>query len=106
MPPSERTKRIIWSKGGGTCAICREILLIEFESLADTHLVGEVAHIVSERLDGPRGVSPLSIDERNSEKNLILLCLKHHKTIDDDPDGFTVERLHQIKNEHGDSCAK
>jgi hypothetical protein len=32
--------------------------------------------------------------------NLILLCRKHHKQVDDQRSHFTVERLKQIKREH------
>lgn len=100
MAISERTKTIIWTKGGGTCAICREDLLKEFTSSTDTHLLGEVAHIVAERVDGPRGNSPLKLKERNHEANLLLLCLDHHKVVDDDPITHTVESLKRRKAEH------
>lgn len=33
-------------------------------------------------------------------KNLILLCNRHHKIIDDRPDKFTIEILTEIKKEH------
>lgn len=100
MPVSEKIKRVVWSKAAGKCSICKEDLLLDSESKDLTHLVGEVAHIVAEKSDGPRGGSSLSLDQRNSEGNLLLLCLPHHKIIDDDPSSYPVERLHEIKNAH------
>ena len=40
----------------------------------------------------------MSVDERNSYDNLMLLCPKHHKLIDRlDPDRHTVEVLREMK---------
>lgn len=100
MPASEKIKRIIWAKAAGKCAICKEDLLVADEDAELTQLVGEVAHIVAEKEDGPRGLSEASKDARNSEDNLLLLCLKHHKIIDDTPSTYTIERLRSIKREH------
>ncbi|MBY7998121.1 HNH endonuclease [Vibrio fluvialis] len=100
MPVSEKLKRVIWSKAAGKCSICREDLLLDGSGEDLTHLVGEVAHIVAEKSDGPRGESVLDLNSRNSESNLLLLCLTHHKVIDDDPTSYTVDRLLEIKAAH------
>jgi TPR repeat protein len=63
-------------------------------------VVSEIAHIVADKPDGPRGASPLSPAERNRYENLILLCNVHHELIDSQPDTYTVERLQEIKAEH------
>jgi hypothetical protein len=97
---SEKTKRIVWTKAAGRCAICREVLYEGHVSGSDTHMLGEVAHIVADKGDGPRGASPLPPDERDHESNLLLLCLYHHKIIDDDTTAFTIERLQEIKAAH------
>ncbi len=91
---------MIWVQGGGRCAICRDVLYEKGCIPAFTHLIGEVAHIVAEERDGPRGQSSLSLEERNAEPNLMLLCLKHHKIIDDDPVSYPVEKLQKTKSEH------
>jgi hypothetical protein len=36
----------------------------------------------------------------NTYENLILLCNVHHRTVDDQPNEYTVERLHNIKSQH------
>lgn len=66
----------------------------------DESLVGDIAHIVAENPDGPRGASPLPLEERNKYRNLILLCKVHHKLVDDQPATYTVELLHEMKNRH------
>jgi len=65
-----------------------------------SHLIGDVAHIVAEEEDGPRGVSTLTLDQRNSEPNLLLLCKPHHKEVDDDPANHPVEALTTMKLSH------
>jgi HNH endonuclease len=63
-------------------------------------LIGEVAHIVAEAQNGPRGASKLTLEERNSAENAILMCTEHHKTIDDHPEQFTVTWLLELKRTH------
>jgi hypothetical protein len=58
----------------------------------------EIAHICGERPGAPRFDPAMSVDERNSYDNLMLLCPKHHKLIDRlDPDRHTVEVLREMK---------
>lgn len=75
-------------------------LILDPHAADDPSLVGECSHIVAEQLDGPRGDSPLTAKQRNSYRNLILLCNVHHKQVDDQVTHFTVERLHEIKRAH------
>jgi hypothetical protein len=66
-------------------------------------LIGEEAHIVARNLNGPRGESRLSSEQRDSYSNLILLCPTHHSIVDDLPNGpieYPAERLQQIKASH------
>ncbi|WP_228116647.1 hypothetical protein [Xanthomonas citri] len=64
------------------------------------HFVGEVAHIVAEKPDGPRGSSSMPLDARNTGDNLLLLCPVHHKIVDDDPGTYTVEHLIEVRRQH------
>jgi len=100
MPISQRVKRIVWVRDGGCCAICRERLLVEDENGLSSQFIGEVAHIVAEQPEGPRGDSPLNLKQRNHESNLLLLCCNHHTEIDSGVDNFPIERLHKIQREH------
>jgi hypothetical protein len=97
-----KTNRRLWGRAASRCSLpnCRRDLVIDPYGTDDASLVGEAAHIVAESVDGPRGDSPLPLDQRNRYENLILLCNVHHKQIDDQVSHFTVERLHIIKREH------
>lgn len=48
---------------------------------------------------GPRAKEPLA-GNTNGYDNLILLCSKHHKQVDDQPNYFTSDRLQEIKRKH------
>lgn len=102
MGISSKVNKIIWTRFAGACAICKEDLI---EEITETNysLVGEVAHIVGEKEKAARGSSPMSLEARNSPKNLLLLCRKHHKIIDDHEELYPVEKLHQIKKEYLES---
>jgi hypothetical protein len=63
-------------------------------------VLGEQAHIVGEKDDAPRGKSPLTLEERNSYHNIILLCPTHHKEIDKCEPDWPVEKLHLTKSKH------
>jgi HNH endonuclease len=95
---SLKSHKMLWGRAAGRCSIssCRITLVEE-----GAGVLGEVAHIVAESPDGPRGSDPLVADLRNEYGNLILLCPNHHTEIDKlQPDLYTVARLHQIKYEH------
>ena len=68
-------------------------------------VIGEICHIKAFRPNGPRYDPEQTPDERHSYSNLILLCANHHKTIDDDPEAYTVERLLKLKEEHASRFA-
>jgi hypothetical protein len=89
-------------KSGDVCSFeaCRRSLAIEVEQSDRTSIVSQEAHIVAEAPNGPRGESALTLEERNSYPNLMLLCLEHHKVVDDDPETFTVDVLLAMKAAH------
>ena len=61
-------------RSGGLCNICRIKLSEDMKTSNEAFPFGEQAHIVAEEDGGPRGKSPLTLDQRNSYHNLILLC--------------------------------
>ncbi|MCC9311815.1 HNH endonuclease [Kitasatospora sp. RB6PN24] len=99
MAVSEKTRKIIWCEAGGRCAICRVQVVTPGTDCDDPSVFGEEAHIVARSKGGPRAglLDDASID---SHTNLVLLCSKHHKQIDDQPGYFTVDRLREIKAQH------
>jgi len=92
--------KLLWGASGNRCAICQTQLSYESSSSGVGIPLGEQAHIVAEEPSGPRGNSPLSITERNSYHNLILLCPNDHALIDRDVDAYPTERLYIIKSKH------
>jgi hypothetical protein len=99
MAITERTSKIVWGQCAARCCICKENVLHE-EGGRVSSLVGEIAHIVGETRKASRGESDLSLEQRNAAENLLLLCRKDHKIVDDDPTTYPVERLHQIRDNH------
>jgi hypothetical protein len=97
-----KTRTMLWGRAGGHCSFpeCRRNLIFDASETDDESLVGDIAHIVAESQDGPRGDSPITPEERRKFSNLILLCKVHHKLVDDQPNKFTVESLLKMKAEH------
>ncbi|MGW6938794.1 HNH endonuclease signature motif containing protein [Streptomyces xanthophaeus] len=99
MSVSEKTRKILWIQAGGFCAICKEQVLTAGTASDDPSVFGEEAHIVARSEGGPRA-GGMAEELINHHTNLILLCSKDHKRVDDQPNHFTVERLRRIKSEH------
>ncbi|MFI7339141.1 HNH endonuclease signature motif containing protein [Streptomyces sp. NPDC050085] len=99
MGVSEKTRKILWVQAGGRCAICKEQVITPGTDSDDPSVFGEEAHIIAQSMGGPRA-GGLASELINGHANLILLCSKDHKRVDDQPGHFTVERLRQIKADH------
>jgi len=97
-----RTTKILWGRSGNRCAICRNELVEDaIDAADDESVVGDMAHIIARKETFTRGdYDALSGEGRDHYSNLILLCRKHHKVIDDQPAHYTVERLREIKRSH------
>lgn len=61
---------------------------------------GEICHITAKNPDGPRFDSSQNEVQKNSYRNLILLCANHHKMIDNQPEVYDVEALQKLKKIH------
>lgn len=95
-------KQLVWIRSGGRCAICNDYLLDS--ELGEVVPVGENAHIVGRKdtKGSPRGNDDLPLDKRDEADNLVLLCRKRHKIIDNkklEP-LYTVAALRKIKAAH------
>lgn len=95
-PPTPATVKKLFALSGNQCAFpkCTQALVDE-----DT-VFGEIAHIVAAEDKGPRADDSISQEEKRSFDNLILLCSNHHKTIDRNPDDFSVPMLKDMKSSH------
>ena len=83
MAITDKTRKILWVKAGGRCSYCQVQLVTEGTDTDDPSVFGEEAHIVGQSPNGPRAGNIADVD---SYANLILLCRKHHKQVDDQVD--------------------
>ncbi len=95
-------QKILFAKSGNRCAFedCPRILTADGSPPDRIVVLGEVAHIVAKVRTAPAGSALLTPEERNRYDNLILLCAQHHQLIDAQPQTYTVQRLHAMKEEH------
>lgn len=91
------TLRVLYAHSGNQCAF-PDCCLPIFED--NNQLTGECCHIEAFSKNGPRYNENLSVEERNGYDNLILLCARHHKIIDGEPETFPVDYLKGIKQHH------
>jgi hypothetical protein len=99
---SVKTRVLVWGRAGGRCSFegCGQELIEDATVADEESLVGDIAHIVAESPDGPRGISPLPIETRAKYVNLMLLCKRHHKIVDDQQTTYTAEVLRSMKSAH------
>ncbi|TQM85490.1 hypothetical protein FHX81_7976 [Saccharothrix saharensis] len=70
---------------------CDEGLI--FEHRGRLSVTSEIAHIRSETPDGPRHDPAYPAELINAEENLLVLCGKHHKAVDDHESVYPIEEL-------------
>jgi len=97
------TQLKLWVRAGGRCEFnsCNEYLLRDRLTLSETNF-SDIAHIVAVSVAGPRGDDPLPSGQRDKIENLMLVCKKHHKLIDDKKlvVDYPKEKLLRFKYEH------
>lgn len=105
MGLSVQGRKMLWGRSGNQCSFtdCTFELAQANDSSSKAVVIGEEAHIVAQKSDGPRGTSPLTRDQRDEYSNLILLCPTHHSLVDADETRFPVEVLLSMKAAHEDS---
>lgn len=99
MSISDKDRKQLWAKSGNRCAICKEELFHPNDDGVDYN-IGEECHIISSTPGGPR--YDANYGKYDTYQNLILLCCKHHKEIDDKNNValYSPQRLHDIKLQH------
>jgi hypothetical protein len=101
-PIDQKEMKILLLNSGGRCAFpgCPKFLVQEGSDGDEPSIIGEMAHIVAEKREGPRGKHDLTDEERNRHTNLILLCRDHHKIVDDQPLTYSIPVLREMKTKH------
>jgi len=99
MAISEIDIKKLWGLAAGRCSKpgCM-VECVKFLDAINPTIIGEMAHVIAKKPNGPRGI-PEGGDD--SYENLILLCPTHHTEIDKAPDGvFPSEVIHEWKHAH------
>lgn len=60
-------------------------------------LTGEVCHIRAQSPGGPRFDATQTEEARHAYDNLIMLCRRHHRIVDSEPELYPADALAQIK---------
>lgn len=97
----DKIRTLLMGKCGGKCEFrgCEENILNE-SLTRKSGIYSNFAHIIADSENGPRGDKELSIKLAKDESNIMVLCFKHHKIIDENENEYTVEILNQMKQDH------
>jgi len=96
----ETVKLQLWVRSAGRCEFkgCNTPVWRNELTLSDGNFA-EVAHIIGSSKDGPRGTDQ-SEELQTDFSNLMLLCQRCHKEIDDHPEKYPIDLLRNWKQEH------
>jgi hypothetical protein len=95
MPgPSEKTIKRLFAMSGNLCAFpgC-QLPIVESAGT----ITGEICHIHAASRRGARFDASQTDAERHGYDNLLLLCRRHHKIVDDQYDVYSADALRHIK---------
>src|ERR1051326_3838680 len=96
MKASLKTMKRLFALSGNSCAFPNcSVLIAENETIT-----GVICHIKAARPGGPRYDHEQTEEDRHSFSNLILLCARHSKIIDSEPQRYPVSRLLEMKHNH------
>lgn len=99
---TDKVKLRLWVSAGGRCQYpgCNKPLYRDDLTLAEMNR-SNVAHIIADSSDGPRGDAVLSKELAAEFCNLMLMCYDHHHLIDNEGlADHPVEALRAVKAEH------
>lgn len=92
--PTLATTKRLFALSGNRCAFpdCTAPLVENSGTVT-----GEICHIRAANSGGPRFDQKQSDNERHAAANLLLLCARHHKLIDSEPEKYSTDTLEQLK---------
>lgn len=92
---------MLCSNAAGRCEFegCNEYVFQDNMTLREFN-ISNVAHIVASSPDGPRGDDKRSFELSDKLSNLMLMCPKHHKLIDDFEKDYPEYKLIEMKMKH------
>lgn len=91
--------KVLYMLSSAKCAKCKKPL---YTTQADNSVsnLSEMAHIYGEKPGAARYLDDMTDEERQSYANLMAMCPRCHKEIDDDELTYTPDVLQQMKAEH------
>ncbi len=97
-PISQRTLKVLFARSMNQCAFpgCVATIVDPKEDV----VYGEVCHIEGVEPGSARHNPLREANTLNDNDNLILLCERHHKLVDANPNEYPVSYLRQIKAAH------
>lgn len=102
MDLSDRDRKVLWTKAGNRCTFSFDSETCNTELVRVDNgkyiVLGEECHIVGEKNKAARFIE--DYPQRETYYNAVLMCGVHHKIIDDNPDIYTLEVLHTMKDRH------
>jgi len=96
LAPKTKSLNRLFSFTGNQCAFpnCHDSLFF------DDLFIGEIAHIHAVSPGGPRFLESLTNDQLRNHSNLIVLCHKHHRIVDNFVEQYPAEALLKMKKDH------
>ena len=96
---------LVWARAAGRCILCGADVTSELLSGTDGNYA-QLAHICADAPGGPRYDPNQTEKDRNSASNLMLLCHRCHKLVDDNPKDYEVDFLRERKASFEGAVAK
>lgn len=97
----EKVRYLLWAKSAGRCEFdgCNKPLWRDGVTQTEMNFA-DVAHIIGDSPDGPRGDIVLSDEYCSTPSNLMLMCHEHHRMIDVISKTYTIDALRHMKQSH------
>jgi hypothetical protein len=103
---SQATLKRLFNMSGHYCAYPSCVTPIFAREGAEVALLGQIAHIEGLSDEGPRSNPGLTLAERNSYSNLVVLCPTHHVLVDSLDSLFDVATVQGWKTDAERSTAE
>jgi hypothetical protein len=94
--------KLLFGLSAGRCAFsdCRQPVYADATEFDEIKVTGKIAHIIAHSAGGPRFDSTYPTEKLDRYDNWILLCGRHHDTVDLQLNTYTAEVLRDLKRDH------
>ena len=98
----QKDVKLLYGLAAARCAFteCRKVCAANATDVSEAVPLGRIAHIYAHADEGPRANSSLTLGERDSYANWILLCADCHDVIDKQPESYSADYLIELKGDH------